>query len=317
MCYSAMVEQRLKSLRAQFNAGVDYARFEALFKARAEGADIKIAKALECNFEDPQNPEEERIQSYIAQHREATTKKLEAELFRQRRRLVDAERKLTLKETKAAREAQRISTNKIAWCAKTLSRLHNVMPEDNDSRIFPMWYAPVIVQGEDGYLITPMRYHCRPAGKPASYDRRYDGLYNARRDNLEHFWKGQFGRRHAVCVITGFFENVARHDFERREIRAGEKPENIVLRFQPAPPTAMVVACIWDKWEQPEEEALQSFAIITDDPPPEIAATGHDRCPIILADYKDWLAPENFESAELQLLLEKRDRPLFTHVRAA
>jgi hypothetical protein len=42
-------------------------------------------------------------------------------------------------------------------------------------------------------VVKPMRYQCRPAGKPAFYDTKYPGTYNARRDNLEGFWKGLFG----------------------------------------------------------------------------------------------------------------------------
>jgi hypothetical protein len=30
-------------------------------------------------------------------------------------------------------------------------------------------------------LLRPMRYACRPAGKPAFYDKKFPGLYNARR----------------------------------------------------------------------------------------------------------------------------------------
>lgn len=33
-------------------------------------------------------------------------------------------------------------------------------------------------------VIKPMRYQFRIAGKPASYDVKYAGTYNARRDNL-------------------------------------------------------------------------------------------------------------------------------------
>ena len=32
-----------------------------------------------------------------------------------------------------------------------------------------------------------MRYQCRLAGKPAFYDVKFPGTYNARRDNLEGF----------------------------------------------------------------------------------------------------------------------------------
>ena len=38
----------------------------------------------------------------------------------------------------------------------------------------------------------------------------------------------------------------------------------------------MYVACLWSHWQEGNEE-LDSFAAITDEPPPEIAAAGHDR----------------------------------------
>lgn len=46
-------------------------------------------------------------------------------------------------------------------------------------------------------------YHCRPARCDASIDKEKDGLYNARRDNLESFWKAQLGKTHALAVVTG------------------------------------------------------------------------------------------------------------------
>ena len=45
---------------------------------------------------------------------------------------------------------------------------------------------------EDGQrIIKPMRYQCRPPGKPAVYDTKFPGTYNARRDSLEGFWKAK------------------------------------------------------------------------------------------------------------------------------
>ena len=57
-------------------------------------------------------------------------------------------------------------------------------------------------------VIKPMRYGCRPAGKPAFYDVKYPGTYNARRDNLQGFWKNQFGHTHGLIVVNAFYENV-------------------------------------------------------------------------------------------------------------
>jgi hypothetical protein len=52
----------------------------------------------------------------------------------------------------------------------------------------------VLVVENGQRVVKAMRYQCRIAGKPASYDVKYPdvkypGTYNARRDNLEGFWK--------------------------------------------------------------------------------------------------------------------------------
>ena len=127
-------------------------------------------------------------------------------------------------------------------------------------------------------MIKPMRYQCRPAGKPAFYDTKFPGTYNARRDNLEGFWKDLFGFSHGLMVVNAFYENVDRHRVEGRELREGEDIENRILQFRPRPTQDMLVACLWSKWRGPGEQDLLSFAAITDDPPPEVSAAGHDRC---------------------------------------
>ena len=91
-----------------------------------------------------------------------------------------------------------------------LADLRRTEPKDRDARIFPNVYAAVIVEENGQRSIKPMRYQCRPAGKPAFYDTKYPGTYNARRDNLEGFWKGLFGVRHGVMVVSAFYENVSR-----------------------------------------------------------------------------------------------------------
>lgn len=318
MCYSAMVEQNLKRLERKLKARTDLEQFEELFRRRAEGEDLKFAKALEANFLFPQSAAEERIRGYIDAHRAATSAKWEAELFKQRKRLADAERSLAKRETKKAHEDVRIATNKIDWLRAKLTDLKRTESKVNDARIFPFWHAPVVVRETDGLVIRPMRYHCRPHSKPAGYDKRYPGLYNARRDNLEGFWKSLFGQRHAVCVLTSFFENVALNDFEKRELRAEEKPQNLVLHFNPQPAQHMLVACLWDRWEKKGEPGLYSFAAITDEPPPEVAVTGHNRCiiPLNPADITAWLTP-GAELTSYYALLDHRERPYYAHELAA
>lgn len=145
----------------------------------------------------------------------------------------------------------------------------------------------MIIDGGE-YVVKPMRYHCRLNGKPNNYDTRHPGLYNARRDNLERYWKDVFTRQHGIIMVTRFFENVALHDYEKRLLRKDENASNLVLQFKTSPPSTMLFACLWDRWQSEGQEDLYSFAIITDDPPAEVAATGHDRCPISLK-------PENIE----------------------
>jgi putative SOS response-associated peptidase YedK len=164
-------------------------------------------------------------------------------------------------------------------------------------------------------LLTPMRYHCRPAGKPVFYDQKFPGLYNARRDNLEKFWAEQFGTHHAILVVESFFENVKRHTMEHRDLAAGEREENVVLQFKPEPRQTMYIACLWSHWTDPKEPDLRGFAAITDEPPADVAAAGHDRCVIILKpEHVDaWLTPQGRSAGELQSILSDRAAAVFQH----
>jgi len=318
MCFSATVQQNLDLLARQHKARVDVELFEELFARRAAGEDIKLAKGLEANFLNPQNAAAQRIAQHISAWQTATASKWQIELFQQKTRLADAERKLKARATQKSQDDQRIATNKIAWLRARLADLKRTEPNSNDARVFPFWYAPVIVSEAGERVIKPMRYHCRPGGKPASIDTRYPGLYNARRDNLEGFWKGQFGQRHAYCVVQSFYENVALHDFEKRALQPGEKPQNRVLHFNPQPPSDMLVACLWDRWQKPGVPTLLSFAAITDEPPPEVAATGHNRCiiPLKPENLGAWLTP-GAALASYYALLDDRERPYYAHELAA
>ena len=240
---------------------------------------------------------------------------MEKDLFTQKTRLVSAERSLKEKETKKAREDLRIATTKIETLSTKLSRLRSSEPNEEDNRIFPFVYAGVIVKKHGQNLLTPMRYHCRPAGKRSFIDRQFPGLYNARRDNLEKFWGEQFGSHHAILVVESFYENVKRHTMEHRELEAGEREENVVLQFKPEPAQTMYIACLWSHWTDPKEPDVRGFAAITDEPPADVAAEGHDRCIINLKPehVEAWLTPENRSAAELQAMLSDRAIPAFQH----
>ena len=127
---------------------------------------------MEANFLTPASAAEERIAADIQVFHASQAKQWEVELFKQKKRLADAERALAIRTTKKAEADRRIAHNKIEWHLKKLAELRRSDPLSGDQRIFPFWYAPVLVEEGGERLIKPMRYHCRIHGKPAGTDRR-------------------------------------------------------------------------------------------------------------------------------------------------
>jgi len=320
MCYSALVRQNLLWLARHYGAEVAWEMFEQLYRQRVEDADIQLSRALDVHVLQMSDERARRSQAYIEQYRTDRSRAWEQELFKQRKRLVDAQRKLQTKETKSARNEERIATDKIAALVGKLSSLRSEQLRPEDSRIFPKkYFVPLIVNDGGRLLIRPMRYLCRLPGKPSNYDDRFDGTYNARRDNLGGFWSSLYGTNHGVMVIDSFFENVPRHLYEKRALAPGEKESNLVLHFNPDSGAPMTVACLWSHWTHPSEPELYSFAAITDTPPPEILATGHTRCVIALKEQNvaEWLRPDQTPRARLEEILSDREAPHYEHRIAA
>ena len=312
MCYSAEVEAEYRLYVREHGATLSIKEYFDIFWRRKDDGSIKIPKAMEAPFFNPTTDQEREIKALIDDFNREQKAKFEAEFFTQRTRLLEAERKLQLKTTKGALESQRIATSKIEKAQLKLSDLRRTELLPRDSRIFPQTYAPVIVMEEGRRVIKPMRYQCRLAGKPAFYDEKYPGTYNARRDNLEGFWKPAFGRTHGIMIVNTFYENVDRVD------DAGEVTK-VVLKFQPQPAQQMLVACLWSRWTAPDQPDLLSFAAITDEPPAEVAAAGHDRCivPIKPENVDAWLNPVPGDLAKMYAILDDRARPYYEHRLAA
>lgn len=313
MCYSAQIKADYGRFVRTFGARIGLEEFTRLYWEREQGAAHLIPKAVDAMFLEPQTPDEQRIKDMIERFNRSQAAKLEQELFRQRTRLADAEQALQAKATKAAAENKRIATNKVDALRRRLDDLRRTDLLERDARIFPGHYAPVIFMENGERVVKPMRYQCRPAGKPAFYDKKYPGTYNARRDNLEGFWKELFGFSHGLLVATAFFENVSRAKLEGRKLGEGEKDENVVLRFEPRSAEDMLVACLWSRWSGAGEAILLSFAAITDEPPPEVALAGHDRCiiPIKPQHIDAWLAPAGSSLAARYAILDDRERPYY------
>jgi len=319
MCYSAQVIQVVRKLHRELGIRLDYEEAFRLFMRRLDDPSIAVSRGFEANFDNPSSDQDRQIKAAIDEHRSRTATKVEKDLFSQKTRLVNAERSLKEKETKKAREDVRIATTKIETLTTKLSDLRRSEASPDDNRIFPMVYAGVIIKQDGQNVLTPMRYFCRPAGKPAFYDKKFPGLYNARRDNLEKFWGEQFGHHHALMVVESFFENVQLHAMEHRELKAGEEAQNVVLQFTPEPAEPLLVACLWSHWTDPKEPDVRGFAAITDDPPADVAAAGHDRCIVNLKPehVEAWLAPQGRSTEELQTILSDRAIPVIQYAKAA
>jgi len=310
MCYSAQINAEYrKFVRATGGGGMDIRTYVKVFWWGEEVAPRRRPKV-------PRGVERDLLASGPAEVADQIrlwdaweVSELTQEIFAQRRRVADAERALQAKATKKAAEDVRIGTNKVAAAQRRLDALKG-KPTDQDWRIYPGVYCPVIVAEGGERRLKLMRYQCRPAGKPAFYDRKFPGTYNARRDNLEGFWQGLFGHNHGLLVADVFFENVE-----------GPDGRNRVLAFTPRDRQPMLLACLWSHWIDPRgaKPDLLSFAAITDDPEPEVAAAGHDRTVInIKSEHVDaWLNPASHGLNAMQAILDDKRHPYYEHREAA
>lgn len=307
MCYSAQVEA---SFKRHLRLGAEI-RFSD-FVERVRDLRFRLPRALEIELAQQPGNDAAALREAMAARRQQAVAETEALLFSQRKRLADAERQLALKPTRAAQDSARIAGNKIDAASARLRELQRTVPQAGDARLYPGWFAPVLAVIDGVLRVELMRYQCRPAGKPADFDRRFPGTYNARRDNLTRFWRPQFGQQHGVLLAHAFYEHVRDADGRSQ-----------VLEFRPRDwQEPLLVACLWSRWRDPaapEQPPLLSFAAITDEPPPEVAAAGHDRCivPLPAAALDAWLHPQGRGDAALFALLDERERPYYAHQQAA
>jgi putative SOS response-associated peptidase YedK len=211
------------------------------------------------------------------------------------------------------------------------------------ARIFSGRFAPVFrleTSSEPRIAKELMRYsaYCPSYVKdPAKLS-----TFNARRDNLRSpFWQGAFGFGHGLLFLDGFFEWVAVKDllaggvvsldqvkkfFENQsEMRkkqfelAGKKwtptptervdPRfrKIVIEFRNPAREPLAAAVIFNRTPSPDHWN-GGFAIVTDEPLPEVLAAGHDRTPAFLKEdvWEEWLHPKGKTPRQLLALLDEK-----------
>ena len=304
MCYSAQVCDAYDEYCDQFGADIDIETFAHLYGMKLHDNRVKTPPGLDAAFAADARAEMQPIREAVLQQRAQQVSKLGQEIVEQRDRLARAVLALQTRATKKATDNKRIATNKIERALDKLADLQRTDSRSGDSRMYPGYYVPVLIMENGKKIVRPMRYQCRVAGSPEDFDARFPGTYNARLDKLDGFWRKQFGYTHGVAIVTAFYEYVA-----------GANGEKIVLEFKPRSGQSMYVACLWSHWTAPGKEDLYSFAFITDDPPAEILAAGHDRCiiPLKRENVDAWLDPDPKDLDALYRILDDRERPYFAH----
>ncbi len=175
-----------------------------------------------------------------------------------------------------------------------------------DSRIYPGYFAPVIVWENGVRQIRPMRYRVRPRGSAEEIPSKFN-VFNARLDSLEkrRTWRGLFMRKHALFPFYRFYEWLT-----------NERGKKRLVEFSPRGCDRMWAPALYDTWVSRDNEmSFHSFALITDVPPPEIEEQGHDRCPIFLREtlIDDWLRPEGKSAAHYYELLTNKEIVYYSH----
>jgi len=218
------------------------------------------------------------------------------------------------------------------------------------SRVYPGHFASVFFKDAGRIQVELMRYGTYPPIDGAAA-KKYTS-FNARSDNLRsHFWSNAFMHHHGFVIVTAFFEWVSVRDllkagtvtiseveanFQRQQeerktriLASGKKykptptelkspiDRQIIIQFTPEDGSDLVVPVIFSRNPNQSSESAFSggFAIITDEPPPEISRAGHDRCPVILESGAEleWLNFEDKNAHDLEILLDRRRRTFFRH----
>jgi putative SOS response-associated peptidase YedK len=102
-----------------------------------------------------------------------------------------------------------------------------------------------------------------------------------------------FRHRRGLVIVSEFFES--RHVTPTRR-----EPH----RIWPDDARPIALACIWERWKQPHDAPLETFAIVTV-PANALIAPVHDRMPAVIAesDWPKWLGEVPASLEELKTLL--------------
>lgn len=297
MCYSAEVWADFHKYQ-RFGGKLDVKAFVDLFFEQGKKGTFTrlVPKAVRDAFVHPKTEDEKTVHDAALEALRGVALHYEEIIAKQTERLSEAKEKLAKKPTKTASNDARIAQNKIDDAKHRIQDLELHAESVGWGRIWPGRYCPVLIRdpATGQRVIVPMRYRCRLIGWTEKDERIKPGTYNARIDSLKTAWRGIFGHFHGLVVASRFYESVLLHDNQQRQLAPGEREQNIEIVFNPEPAQDMLLACLW-RYVQPDtgEPGFYTFAAVTRDPPPEVAAAGHNRCiiPIRPENVDAWLDP--------------------------
>jgi len=311
MCYSAQILADFTKYR-RLGGELDLKAYvEMAGWTRRQGNWIKgVPKTIRNTFVNSSVPQEQEAREAALANYQGAAVALEREIAEQSDRLVRAEVVLAgPKPTKKAANDQRVATNKIAATRAKLALVTDHSAGSEYARVWPGGVMPVLIRDpETGERrVVPMRYRCRLPGWDEAKEKAKDGTYNARMDSLSTVWRALWGYNHGVIVARRFFESVSLHRLQQRELAPGERDLSVELEFRPEPEQDMLLACLWRYVEATNDDsAFYSVAAITRDPPPEVAAAGHDRCVVAIKpeNLDTWLNPQPGRLADMMAILK-------------
>tara|TARA_B110001454_G_C12723340_1_gene436785 strand:+ start:4122 stop:5033 length:912 start_codon:yes stop_codon:yes gene_type:complete len=300
-----MIEADLRKLEKQFGVKIDWSSFDEAFNIRSKYSQSMIPSGLDSYIiQNAETPLQKRLAKMAKAHYQAEIDKFSAKLKKYEQDVKDFEAKLKsgskIKDLESKLQKRRET---VEWHKEKINYYERI-EETGAPRVFPNFFAPVIVDQGKEKLVKLMRYHVCPKNGKELNAFKYN-LFNARRDRLldSRTWKPLFGKQHAIFPFHRFYESVA-----------GANGQAKIIYFEPKEKEIMWSAAIYEE-AKIEPGFLRSFAAVTDEPPPEVAETGHDRCPVFLSEdkFELWLNPTGIPREELVKLLDSKVPTYFEH----
>jgi putative SOS response-associated peptidase YedK len=185
--------------------------------------------------------------------------------------------------------------------ANILSLKYGVaVPEDFafDHRVTPHSTAPVITQKG----LQLMKLSLLPSW--SKEPKVKFATHNARLETIDEkaTWRGPFKKNHCLVPISRFVEPIYVREYAGNMVSFSEFKHEL-----------LTAAGIYDTWVNKETgEVIDSFSIITSDPPNFIKEIGHDRCPLFLKEsaFPQWLSGDEKDPKKIKEFLFENRKPI-------